>query len=245
MPNPFYQIYEGAALLAGAEPYCVNALAANGFAPAWRDVPDAVWSRTQLVYVCSPDNPTGRVTTPRRMGVPVRTVGPARLRDRGRRVLLRDLFRRGQSAGRRARGGAGDGASAAFRASWPSAACPSDRTRPDCARATSRAMPHSSRLSCCTAPITAPRCRRPSRPRASRRGRTKRTCARTAPNTRPSSRELQPKLAAALCPARCPTRRFTCGRRTPIDDADFAKRLLAEQAVAMLREAFWRAKPTA
>jgi N-succinyldiaminopimelate aminotransferase len=64
MPNPFYQIYEGAALLAGAEPYCVNAVAGNGFAPAWRAVPDAVWARAQLVYVCSPDNPTGRVTTP-------------------------------------------------------------------------------------------------------------------------------------------------------------------------------------
>jgi N-succinyldiaminopimelate aminotransferase len=63
MPNPFYQIYEGAALLAGAQPYCVNAVAANGFAPAWHAVPDSVWARTQLVYVCSPDNPTGRVTT--------------------------------------------------------------------------------------------------------------------------------------------------------------------------------------
>jgi len=63
MPNPFYQIYEGAALLAGAEPYYVNATADRGFAPAWQDVPDAVWSRTQLLYVCSPDNPTGRVTT--------------------------------------------------------------------------------------------------------------------------------------------------------------------------------------
>jgi N-succinyldiaminopimelate aminotransferase len=63
MPNPFYQIYEGAALLAGAEPYCVNAVAANGFAPAWREVPETIWARTQLVYVCSPDNPTGRVTT--------------------------------------------------------------------------------------------------------------------------------------------------------------------------------------
>jgi N-succinyldiaminopimelate aminotransferase len=63
MPNPFYQIYEGAALLAGAEPYCVNSVAERGFAHAWRDVPDAVWARTQLVYVCSPDNPTGRVTT--------------------------------------------------------------------------------------------------------------------------------------------------------------------------------------
>jgi N-succinyldiaminopimelate aminotransferase len=63
MPNPFYQIYEGAALLAGAEPYCVNAQAARGFAPAWDAVPDSVWARTQLVYVCSPDNPTGRVTS--------------------------------------------------------------------------------------------------------------------------------------------------------------------------------------
>jgi N-succinyldiaminopimelate aminotransferase len=63
MPNPFYQIYEGAALLAGAEPYCVNAQVARGFAPGWRDVPDSVWARAQLVYVCSPDNPTGRVTT--------------------------------------------------------------------------------------------------------------------------------------------------------------------------------------
>jgi N-succinyldiaminopimelate aminotransferase len=63
VPNPFYQIYEGATLLAGATPHYVNSLAANGFAPQWRDVGDAVWARTQLVYVCSPDNPTGRVTT--------------------------------------------------------------------------------------------------------------------------------------------------------------------------------------
>jgi N-succinyldiaminopimelate aminotransferase len=61
VPNPFYQIYEGAALLAGATPYCVNSLAANGYAPQWDDVPEKVWTRTQLLYVCSPDNPTGRV----------------------------------------------------------------------------------------------------------------------------------------------------------------------------------------
>jgi N-succinyldiaminopimelate aminotransferase len=60
MPNPFYQIYEGAALLAGAEAHCVNADAARGFAHAWDAVPDSVWQRTQLLYVCSPDNPTGR-----------------------------------------------------------------------------------------------------------------------------------------------------------------------------------------
>jgi N-succinyldiaminopimelate aminotransferase len=62
VPNPFYQIYEGAALLAGATAHYVNSLVADDFAPRWQDVPDAVWARTQLLYVCSPDNPTGRVT---------------------------------------------------------------------------------------------------------------------------------------------------------------------------------------
>ena len=61
VPNPFYQIYEGAALLARATPHCVNSLPANGFAPRWDAVADAVWKRTQLIYLCSPDNPTGRV----------------------------------------------------------------------------------------------------------------------------------------------------------------------------------------
>jgi N-succinyldiaminopimelate aminotransferase len=61
VPNPFYQIYEGAALLAGAAIHCVNANPAAGFAHDWGGVPDAVWGRTQLLYVCSPDNPTGRV----------------------------------------------------------------------------------------------------------------------------------------------------------------------------------------
>jgi N-succinyldiaminopimelate aminotransferase len=63
VPNPFYQIYEGAALLAGAQIHCVNADAASGFAHRWDYVPPDVWTRTQLLYVCSPDNPTGRVIT--------------------------------------------------------------------------------------------------------------------------------------------------------------------------------------
>ncbi len=61
VPNPFYQIYEGAALLAGATTWCVNADAAASFAHDWHGVPQEVWARTQLLYVCSPDNPTGRV----------------------------------------------------------------------------------------------------------------------------------------------------------------------------------------
>jgi N-succinyldiaminopimelate aminotransferase len=62
-PNPFYQIYEGAALLAGASPYYVNQARANGFALDLDSVPDAVWHRVQLLYACSPGNPTGRVLT--------------------------------------------------------------------------------------------------------------------------------------------------------------------------------------
>lgn len=60
-PNPFYQIYEGAALLAGADTYYVNVDPERNFAPRWADVPEAVWARTQLVFVCSPGNPTGAV----------------------------------------------------------------------------------------------------------------------------------------------------------------------------------------
>jgi N-succinyldiaminopimelate aminotransferase len=60
-PNPFYQIYEGAALLAGATPYYVNMSAANGFVTDYAVVPPAMLARTQLVYACSPNNPTGRV----------------------------------------------------------------------------------------------------------------------------------------------------------------------------------------
>ena len=61
MPNPFYQIYEGAAFLGGAEPHYVASDPARNFATDWDSVPDAVWARTQLVYVCSPGNPTGAV----------------------------------------------------------------------------------------------------------------------------------------------------------------------------------------
>lgn len=61
MPNPFYQIYEGAALLAGAEPHYLACLAANNLQPDFDAVPAAVWQRCQLLYICSPGNPTGAV----------------------------------------------------------------------------------------------------------------------------------------------------------------------------------------
>jgi N-succinyldiaminopimelate aminotransferase len=61
MPNPFYQIYEGAALLAGAEPYYLNTLEDSGYLPDFDAVPDDIWQRCQLIYICSPGNPTGSV----------------------------------------------------------------------------------------------------------------------------------------------------------------------------------------
>ena len=61
MPNPFYQIYEGAAFLAGAEPVFLPCVAENGFIPDFAAVPASVWQRCQLLYLCSPGNPTGAV----------------------------------------------------------------------------------------------------------------------------------------------------------------------------------------
>lgn len=60
-PNPFYQIYEGAALLAGAQPHFASSDPARNFAVDWDAVPPEVWARTQLLFVCSPGNPTGAV----------------------------------------------------------------------------------------------------------------------------------------------------------------------------------------
>jgi N-succinyldiaminopimelate aminotransferase len=60
-PNPFYQIYEGAALLAGAEPHFLACSADNGYRPDFEAVDEATWERCQLIYLCSPGNPTGAV----------------------------------------------------------------------------------------------------------------------------------------------------------------------------------------
>jgi N-succinyldiaminopimelate aminotransferase len=61
MPNPFYQIYEGAALLAGAEPWYINTTVETRWLPDFSSVPAEAWQRCQLLYLCSPGNPTGAV----------------------------------------------------------------------------------------------------------------------------------------------------------------------------------------
>lgn len=61
MPNPFYQIYEGAAFLSGAQPYLLNATSDSGFIPDFDAVSPDIWDRCQLLYLCSPSNPTGAV----------------------------------------------------------------------------------------------------------------------------------------------------------------------------------------
>ena len=61
LPNPFYQIYEGAVLLAGGEPRYIGSYAENTYEPDFDAITPETWQRTELVYLCSPSNPTGRV----------------------------------------------------------------------------------------------------------------------------------------------------------------------------------------
>lgn len=61
MPNPFYQIYEGAAILAGATPYFVNACERTYYIPDFDSIPRSIWRHCQLLYICSPGNPSGEV----------------------------------------------------------------------------------------------------------------------------------------------------------------------------------------
>ena len=64
LPNPFYQIYEGAAILSGAKPYYLNAEATNGYQQDFESVPQAIWAQTEVLYLCSPGNPSGKVVAP-------------------------------------------------------------------------------------------------------------------------------------------------------------------------------------
>ncbi|MGR9036821.1 MAG: succinyldiaminopimelate transaminase [Gammaproteobacteria bacterium] len=78
MPNPFYQIYEGAAILAGAEPYFINTVEESGYLPDFDAVPEGIWRRCQLIYICSPGNPSGAVIPKARLE---KLIGLAEMHD--------------------------------------------------------------------------------------------------------------------------------------------------------------------
>jgi N-succinyldiaminopimelate aminotransferase len=236
MPNPFYQIYEGAALLAGAEPYCVNAVAANGFAPAWRDVPDAVWARAQLVYVCSPDNPTGRVTTPDEWAFLFE------MSDRHGFVIAADECYSeihfdevrppvGALAVAQARGRHGFPRLVSFGSLSKRSNAPGLRSgyaAGDAALLKAFLLYrtyHGSAMSPAVAAASLAAWGDEAHVRANRAEYAAKFAA------------LQPRLAPAL-PCAMPDAGFYLWARTPIDDAFFAKRLLAEQAVTVLPGSF-------
>ncbi len=91
MPNPGYQVYEGAALLAGAEPWYLNTTAANGFLPDLDAVSAEVWQRCQLLFLCSPGNPCGAVMSRGLPAARTRTRAALRFRHRLGRVLRGSL----------------------------------------------------------------------------------------------------------------------------------------------------------
>ncbi len=236
MPNPFYQIYEGAALLAGAEPYCVNAVAAHEFAPAWHDVPAAVWARTQLVYVCSPDNPTGRVTTADEWAFLFE------LSDRHGFVIAADeCYSEIYFDEARAPVGALAVAHALGRSEFPRLVvfgslskrsnAPGLRSGyvagdPALIAAFLRYRTyHGSAMSPAVAAASIAAWSDEVHVRANRAE----YAAKFA--------TLQPKLAAAL-PCAMPDAAFYLWAKTPIDDAQFARRLLGEQAVTVLPGSF-------
>ena len=67
-PNPFYQIYEGAALLANAQPYYVSCGPSTDYLPDFESIPPEIWQRCELLYLCSPGNPTGRTVDAQTLG---------------------------------------------------------------------------------------------------------------------------------------------------------------------------------
>jgi N-succinyldiaminopimelate aminotransferase len=96
-PNPFYQIYEGAALLAGAQPVFLNHLPENGFRSDFDAIPEATWRASSWSTSARPATPPARCSAST-SGSACSSCPTARLRHRQRRVLFGDLFRRGRAA---------------------------------------------------------------------------------------------------------------------------------------------------
>jgi len=67
MPNPFYQIYEGAAFLSGASPHFYNTVKENNYLPDFDSIDESTWQRCQVIYICTPGNPTGSVISKKQL----------------------------------------------------------------------------------------------------------------------------------------------------------------------------------
>ncbi len=153
-PNPFYQIYEGAALLAGATPHFLNTLPENNFALDYAQLPGEVWSHTQLVYVCTPGNPTGRVMSmdewQRLLSYQTATsLSLFRMNVMPRSISTRPLP---PSVRLKPRIISAEKASPGW---LPSAACRKDPMYRACVPGSPRATPQYSKNSCSTEPTTA------------------------------------------------------------------------------------------
>ena len=235
-PNPFYQIYEGAALLAGATPKFVEQEPGRGFRCDWRAVPDAVWSRTQLLYVCSPGNPTGAVMDLEEWRLLFE------LSDRHGFVIAADecyseiYFDEatppvGALEVAHTRGRAGFPRLVSFGSLSKRSNAPGLRSgyvAGDAALLEAFLLYrtyHGSAMSPAVATASIAAWGDEAHVRANRAEYAAKFAA------------LQPQLAAVL-PCAMPDAAFYLWARTPIDDADFARRLLAEQAVTVLPGSF-------
>ena len=140
MPNPFYQIYEGAALLAGAEPVFLNTTAGNRFQPDLDAVPAEIWKRCEVLFLCSPGNPTGAVLSLEFLRHALELAEKYDFviaSDECYAELYRDEARRRRRCCRRRWPTATIHSSAA----WCFIRCPSARACPGCAPASSPAIP--------------------------------------------------------------------------------------------------------
>ena len=157
-PNPFYQIYEGAAFLAGAKPHYLPCLDENGFNPDFDAVSPDIWKRCQILFLCSPGNPTGAL-------IPVDVLKKLiALADEFDFVIAADecyseLYFDEQTPPRACSALAPNWVARTSSVAWCSTACPSARTSQACAPVLLPATPTSSRASCCIVPTTAARCR--------------------------------------------------------------------------------------
>ena len=242
-PNPFYQIYEGAALLAGATPHFINCTADSGLLPDFASVTGGQWRPCQLLYLCSPGNPTGAVM-PTGAIAAAHSPGPGiRLHHRRRRVLLGDSTLTRTPRLRACCKPVPHWVTATFATAWYSTACQNAPTCPGCARALSPGDARILRSSLpCIAPITAVPCRCTTNWAASRPGTMRRMCGTIASFTGRSSPRCSSRRGAECARTRC---RFLPVARSRSTMPNSRAALYASEMSPYCPAASWRGRLTA